>query len=160
MPYRICKIIELESGHMLSKSRDNCRFPHGHSRQVELILEADELDCNDMVCDFSLLKAVLQGLLESFDHAMYVNTSDPSYEMLLKTCGERLIGFANTDPTTEVIARTIFEKIDESLRTHGRRDDQLYPVAKNVRLVRVRVWETSSCWAEYERPGPAGSRAD
>ena len=49
MPYRICKTIEIENGHMLSKHPDKCRFPHGHTRRVELVLEADDLDENGMV---------------------------------------------------------------------------------------------------------------
>src|SRR5947209_8102903 len=35
MAFRICKTIEIENGHMLSKHPDKCRFPHGHSRRVE-----------------------------------------------------------------------------------------------------------------------------
>ena len=37
MPYRICKTLEIENGHMLSKHPDKCRFPHGHTRKVELV---------------------------------------------------------------------------------------------------------------------------
>jgi 6-pyruvoyltetrahydropterin/6-carboxytetrahydropterin synthase len=149
MPYRICKIIGIESGHMLSKSQDNCKYPHGHSRQVELILESDELDQNDMVCDFSVLKIALKGFLDLFDHAMCINTKDPMYETFKKTCGERVIGFDNIDPTTEVIAKMIFDEIHESLNQYAKKKSQPYPLAKKVRLVRVRVWETSTCWAEY-----------
>ena len=36
MVYRICKSIELESGHLLSKHPGNCKFPHGHTRSVEM----------------------------------------------------------------------------------------------------------------------------
>ena len=46
MPYRICKTLEIENGHMLTHHPDKCRFPHGHSRKVEIIIEADELDLN------------------------------------------------------------------------------------------------------------------
>ena len=149
MPYRICKTIEIESGHMLSKSQDNCKYPHGHSRQVELILESDKLDQNDMVCDFSVLKIALKGFLDSFDHAMCINTKDPMYKTFQKTYGERLIAFDNTDPTTEVIAKMIFDKVQDSLSQYAKQKNQPYPLAKKVRLVRVRVWETSRCWAEY-----------
>ena len=37
MPYRICKTIEIENGHMLSKHPDKCRFPHGHTRVVSVL---------------------------------------------------------------------------------------------------------------------------
>ncbi|MDD5723184.1 MAG: 6-carboxytetrahydropterin synthase [Syntrophales bacterium] len=150
MPYRICKTIEIQSGHMLFKSQDNCKYPHGHSRQVDLILESDELDQNDMVCDFSVLKITLKGFLDSFDHAMCINTSDPMYKTFKKIYGDRVIGFSETDPTTEVIAKTIFDKVHDSIIRYATGKSQPYPLAKGVRLVRVRVWETSTCWAEYE----------
>ena len=55
MPYRICKSLEIENGHMLTKHPDKCRFPHGHTRRVEFVIEADELDENQMVCDFKII---------------------------------------------------------------------------------------------------------
>ena len=57
------KSIEVESGHQLSKHPDKCQFPHGHSRKVEIELEADELDANDMVCDFKIVKETRGGAL-------------------------------------------------------------------------------------------------
>lgn len=58
MPYRICRIFEIENGHILSKHPEKCRFPHGHTRRVEIVFEADDLDANDMVCDFKVLRRV------------------------------------------------------------------------------------------------------
>ncbi len=150
MPYRICKTIEIQSGHMLSKNQDNCKYPHGHSRQVDLILAADGLDQNDMVCDFSILKIALKDFLDSLDHAMCMNTSDPMYRTFKETYGDRVIGFKDTDPTTEVVAKAIFDKVSDSLNSYAAVERQPYPLAAGVRLVRVRVWETSTCWAEYE----------
>ncbi len=149
MPYRICKTIEIESGHMLSKHHENCKYPHGHSRLVELILESDGLDAGDMVCDFSVLKIALKGFLDSLDHAMCINTKDPMYGAFKQTYGDRVIGFNDTDPTTEVIAKMIFDKVRDSLDRYADQKDQPYPLAKGVRLVRARVWETSTSWAEY-----------
>ncbi len=64
---------------MLSKHPDKCRFPHGHTRKVELVLEADALDGNDMVCDFKAVKEAVGEFLEGFDHAMCMNVADPMY---------------------------------------------------------------------------------
>jgi 6-pyruvoyltetrahydropterin/6-carboxytetrahydropterin synthase len=151
MPYRICKTIEIESGHMLSKHHENCKYPHGHSRRVELILESDELDANDMVCDFAVLKIALRGFLDSLDHAMCINTKDPMYKAFKKTYGDRVIGFNDTDPTTEVIAKMIFDTVKDNLGRYSSKKGQAYRLAKGVRLVRARVWETSTSWAEYEQ---------
>src|SRR5438093_9968291 len=101
MPYRICKTFEIENGHMLSKHPDLCKFPHGHSRKVEFILEADNLDQNEMVCDFKSLKETMCEFLKAWDHALCVNTKDPQYSMLKGAFGDRIIAFDSKDPTTE-----------------------------------------------------------
>ncbi len=149
MPYRICKTFEIESGHMLSKHPDKCRFPHGHSRKVEFVLEADALDSGDMVCDFKVIKEVMEDFLEQYDHSMCVNTDDPKYADLKAAYGERIIGFPKIDPTTEVIARAIHDHFSAALARYAAKPDSLYPVRKSLRVVNVRVWETNSSWAEF-----------
>jgi 6-pyruvoyltetrahydropterin/6-carboxytetrahydropterin synthase len=149
MSYRICKTIEIENGHMLSKHPDKCRFPHGHSRKVEFVLESDELDGNQMVCDFKVIREAVGDWLDEFDHALCMNTADPAYQEFKARYGPRVIGFENQDPTTEVLARTIFDQARQALAAYATRADAGYPLAAGVRLVRVRVWETTSSWAEY-----------
>lgn len=149
MPYRICKTLEIENGHMLSMHPDKCRFPHGHTRKVEMILEADELDERGMVCDFKILKEAVGDYLDGFDHAMCMNTLDPMYPVLKEAYGDRVIGFEATEPTTEVLAREFFRACSGRLAKYAGRAGTRYPLRKSVRLVRVRVWETTSSWAEY-----------
>lgn len=142
---------------MLSKHAERCRFPHGHSRTVELVLAADDLDENDMVCDFKWIKLAVAGFLDQFDHALCVNAADPHLPRL-KEIGERVVVFDEGDPTTERMARRIFAHLKAALaaaepfETPG---GARYNVRKNVCLERVRVWETSSSWAEYAE-GDAG----
>lgn len=135
---------------MLSKHPDQCCFPHGHSRKVELVLEADELDANQMVCDFKVVREVLGDWLETFDHALCMNTKDPAYQEFKSRYGDRVIGFENQDPTTELMARTIFDYAARALADYASSSDVRYGLRAGVRLVRVRVWETGSSWAEYE----------
>ena len=149
MPYRICKTFEIESGHMLMKHPDKCKFPHGHSRKVEFIVEADDLDRNDMVCDFKVFKEAMEDFLNQYDHAMCMNTDDPKYADFKSTYGDRVIGFTKTDPTTEVIARTIYDQFKARLLEYAAQPDRRYPVRSSLRIVRVRVWETSSSWADF-----------
>ena len=77
MTYRVCKSFHVESGHMLSKHPGLCRFPHGHSRRVDVVLAASALDRNEMVCDFKTLKLAVSAFIGRFDHAMAVNSNDP-----------------------------------------------------------------------------------
>jgi 6-pyruvoyltetrahydropterin/6-carboxytetrahydropterin synthase len=148
MIYRICKAIEIESGHQLSKHPDKCQFPHGHTRKVEIELEADSLDENDMVCDFKIVKEVIGDYLESLDHALCMNTRDPMFATLSQAYGDRIIPFENEDPTTEVLARVIYEVLVRNLTAYRQKAASKYPLRAEVRVVRVRVWETSSSWAE------------
>jgi 6-pyruvoyltetrahydropterin/6-carboxytetrahydropterin synthase len=149
MPYRICKSFEIENGHMLSKHPDLCKFPHGHSRKVEFVLEADELDANEMVCDFKLLKEAMHDYLQRFDHALCVNSRDPNFKYLKAVYGDRIIAFENEDPTTEILAKVIHDELKNRLNAHSKNPEAKYPLQTEVRIRSVRVWETTSSWAEY-----------
>ncbi len=149
MPYRICKTFEIENGHMLSKHPDKCKFPHGHTRKVEFILEADELDANEMVCDFKIVKETMEAFLDKYDHAMCVNTNDPKYADLKSTYGERVIGFDDKVPTTEVIAKTIYEHFKIQLKAYSDQSNSRYRIQPSIRVIKIRLWETTSSWAEY-----------
>lgn len=148
--FRICKSLEIENGHMLTKHPDKCRFPHGHTRRVEFVLEAEELDENQMVCDFKIIKEAIGEWLDTFDHALCMNTEDPAYQDFKERYGDRVIGFENEDPTTELMAKRIFDHTTAALTEYSARTDVRYRLGGTVRLARVRVWETTSSWAEYE----------
>ena len=139
MAYRICRTFEIENGHALAKHPGKCRFPHGHSRRVEVVLVADGLDAHDMVCDFSRSKEALKDFVDSWDHALCLNTDDPQFSAFKNAYGERVVGFEHRDPTSEVMARMIFDELGRRLTGAG----------PGVRVERVRVTETSSTWAEY-----------
>ena len=149
MPYRICKTFDVENGHMLSKHPDKCQFPHGHSRKVECVLEADALDENEMVCDFKVVREIMHAFLERFDHALCMNTEDPMFATLQAAYGERIIGFQGTDPTTEVMAKSFYDHLTARLKELAQSGSTRYPIRASLRVVKVRLWETSSSWAEY-----------
>jgi 6-pyruvoyltetrahydropterin/6-carboxytetrahydropterin synthase len=153
MPYRIARIFRIECGHIISKHPDKCRFPHGHSHRVEVVLAADTLDANDMVCDFKAVKQMLHDFLDSWDHALCLNTDDPNYAFFSQHYGERLVPFPKTDPTSEVMARTIFRELQRTLAAAQRNAATQYPVQPGVRVERVRVTETETSWAEYSESG-------
>ncbi len=139
MSYRICKTIEIDQAHVLSKHAGDCRFPHGHTRRIEVVLESEVLDAHDMVCDFARVKALLEPLVADWDHALCMNTGDDRFAVMRELFEPRVVGFADRDPTTEVLAETLFAALRGQLGTLG----------PGVRLVRVRIWETPSSWAEY-----------
>ncbi|MDO8541384.1 MAG: 6-carboxytetrahydropterin synthase [Opitutaceae bacterium] len=147
MPFRIAKSFVVESGHLLTKHPGACRFPHGHSRTVEIVVAADELDENDMVCDFKALKTAATDVIDRYDHAFALNTADPRFTEFRTAYGDRVLGFVKTDPTSEVLARELFCELRAQLAAAAA--DAEFPVNHRVRLERVRVSETASTWAEY-----------
>lgn len=151
MTYRICKTFEIESGHMLSKHPDRCRFPHGHSRRIEIVMAAETLDANEMVCDFKAIKLALSDFLDELDHAMAINSTDPALPKL-REFSERVVVFQDQDPTTEVLARYIYDHLAADLkngREYTSERGNIYRFPQGITLERVRVWETSTSWAEY-----------
>jgi 6-pyruvoyltetrahydropterin/6-carboxytetrahydropterin synthase len=142
--FTICKTFEIESGHMLSKHPDKCRFPHGHTRKIEFYLTSEDLDENEMLCDFKIPKLVISDYLEALDHSMCINREDPGAHELLTRYKSRVILYEG-DPTTEIMARELFEIFSERLLSY----EGPYKLRRKVKLAKVRVWETSSSWAEY-----------
>jgi len=149
--FRVAKLFEVEYGHRLAKHPEKCRFPHGHRLRIEVVLRAGRLDGHDMVCDYAALKLVALELIERLDHALAINADDPHREALEAT-SERVLAFEGADPTTEVLARWLYEGLRERLeggaevRSAG---GTVYRIPPGIEVERVRVWETSSSWAEY-----------
>ena len=149
--FRIAKTFEVEYGHRLSKHPEKCRFPHGHSLRIEVVVRGRELDSHDMVCDYKALKMLVEDVVDKLDHAMALNSSDPQLDGLM-AIGDRVLLFEDSDPTTEVLARWIYRQLaerlaeKESIRSPGGVN---YVIPEGLELERVRVWETSSSWGEY-----------
>jgi 6-pyruvoyltetrahydropterin/6-carboxytetrahydropterin synthase len=139
---------------MLSRHGERCRFPHGHTRTIEVVVRGKELDENGMLVDFKALRLALEAAVERFDHAMAVNSADPLLpEMKRLYPADALVVFEDKEPTTEVIAKHLFDFATGVLRegfsatAESGATFSIKPSA--VELERVRVWETPSSWAEY-----------
>lgn len=151
--YRIAKTFEVEYGHRLCKHPEKCRFPHGHSLRIEIVVRGQRLDGNDMVCDYKALKVLVGGVVNRLDHAMALNSSDPHLESL-QAVGDRVLLFHDQDPTTEVLVRWIFDEVASRLTDGGAVQSDggaEYRIPADLELERVRVWETRTSWAEYVR---------
>ncbi len=149
--FRIAKTFEVEYGHRLSKHPEKCRFPHGHSLRIEVVARGRELDDHDMVCDYKALKMVVIDVVKRLDHAMALNSADPQLEGLT-AIGDRVLIFDDCDPTTEVLARWIYQQMAERIAADGTVESPSgtsYEIPAGLELERVRVWETSTSWGEY-----------
>lgn len=113
------------AAHRLPEYEGNCERLHGHNWQVEVTVESGSLDSRGMALDFRVMKAALAEVVGRLDHK-YLNEIPP---------------FDSTNPSSENIARRIFEEMEKK-------------VPLPARLARVTVWESDDAWAAYSRPRP------
>ncbi len=131
---RIRKLFKFENAHIVRNcSSERCKHSiHGHSYQIELILEAQRLDHGQMVYDFGLLKSSIKDIIDSFDHAIcFWDKDDPEYIAACKKFSARWISLP-VSPSAEQFSRVIFFWAQEILRQtqmqNGEADVSVYSV--------------------------------
>jgi len=122
---RVCKIFEWSYGHKLNLPYESkCCSIHGHNAKVEVEVEGPMDFKTGMVMDFGKMKEWINTV--SFDHC-YLNNDIPY--------------FKNQNPTAENIVILLASALQDPIGA-----GQCIP--KNVKLKRIRVWETSTSFAE------------
>lgn len=111
------------AAHRLRGYRGPCEELHGHNWKVEVVLRADRLNDIGLVVDFQDLKAAAREVLGGLDHH-YLND---------------LPAFAETNPSSENIARHIFTEVASRIDREG------------VWVERVTAWESEKACATYAR---------
>jgi 6-pyruvoyltetrahydropterin/6-carboxytetrahydropterin synthase len=130
--FRVSREIDFCYGHRLLNYAGKCRHLHGHNGRVVITFQAEGLDDQGMVLDFSEIKRTMSRWIDdNLDHRMILNRSDPAVQKL-RELGEPMY-LMDANPTAESIARRIFDVAAE----------QGFPV------VDVRLWETPHCSACY-----------
>ena len=130
--YSVTKRIEFCYGHRLLDYDGICKHPHGHNAVAEIEVSTQTLDSRNMVCDFSDIKRAVKTWIDAeLDHRMILRHDDPLVAALQRL-GEPIF-LLDSNPTVERIARLIFE----------------HASAQGFPVVRVKVWETPSSFAEY-----------
>ena len=131
---RIRKLFKFENAHVVRNcSSDRCKFSiHGHSYQIELILEAHRLDHGQMVYDFGLLKSSIKDIIDSFDHAIcFWDKDDPEYIAMCKQFSARWISLP-VSPSAEQFSRVVFfwarEILKQTQMQNGETDVSVYSV--------------------------------
>lgn len=127
MPYVLRVRETFEAAHHLTSYRGRPEPSHGHSWQVEAVVEAAGLDDEGMGFDFVEVRDALRELAGRFDHRD-INTVEP---------------FDRLSPTTERLATWFFDELAGRLR--------------GAELAEVTVWEGPACSATYRPPGPVDS---
>ena len=132
--YSVTKHIDFCYGHRLLDYDGICKHPHGHNALAEIEVRTGSLDSRNMVCDFSDIKRTVKSWIDrELDHKMLLRRDDPLVTAL-QQLGEPVF-LTDSNPTVEHIAKLIFD----------------YAAKQGLPVVRVRVWETPTSFAEYQR---------
>lgn len=111
---------EFAAAHFLRGYEGKCENLHGHNWKVEVRVAGDSLNNLGMVVDFKELKGLVADVLETFDHR----------------CLNELDTFKKQNPTTENVARIIYDQVASKLPA-------------DVTVSRVTCWESDRCSAAY-----------
>lgn len=144
----IRKLFKFENAHIVRNcTSDRCRRSiHGHSYQVELILEANRLDQGQMVYDFGLLKGNIRDLIDSFDHAIcFWDRDDADYIKACQTFSARWISLP-VSPSAEQFSRVFFFLADQLLQQTVTQNGE-----GDVQVQSVIVHETATGYAQCFR---------
>ena len=121
--YSLSTEIFFEAGHYLELPGGKKEQTHRHEWRVQATLDPVDLDDYELVIDFDRLQQQLREIVEPMRQADAIND---------------LPEFANINPSTERIARYIYDRLLEQLP--GR-----------IKLKEVQVWETPHCHVGYRR---------
>lgn len=128
---RIYKEVFFEATHRLIHYRGKCFRLHGHQWRVEVWIEGTADERTGIVLDYNCIKEVVGR----FDHQVILNADDPmaasieAFHPVVTTPG---------DPTSELIAAQIADMINAEAARQG----------LDARVAKIRVWESTSCYAE------------
>lgn len=115
--YEVVVKSDFSSAHRLREYEGKCENLHGHNWIVETAVSSKTLDKNGFLIDFRVLKNKLNEILDDLDHKN-LNDLEP---------------FKKKNPTSENIARFIFDKLKKS----------------GISPYRVSVWEGDTSCATY-----------
>lgn len=121
---------DFSAAHMLNDIGGKCEELHGHNFAVEVTVAAPSLTRAGIMIDFRDVKRWLGEILEMLDHR----------------CLNELPFFSGTSPSSENVARFIFDRLREKLPA-------------GTALARVTVWESEDARVSYTGPEDPGAGA-
>jgi 6-pyruvoyltetrahydropterin/6-carboxytetrahydropterin synthase len=132
------KRIEFDAAHRLLNHAGNCANLHGHRYKIEFEAWAQEKNELGMCIDFSVLKTnITQWINSNWDHNVVLNKDDSAAIKAIELINKKKPYLMNGNPTAENMAEHLIKDICPKLFEGG-----------NIRIWRVRVFETPSSWAE------------
>ena len=145
---QITRRLEFDAGHRIPSHNSQCKHLHGHRYAIEITLSGDIITAEGqseqgMVMDFSDVKRIArEKLVDAWDHAFLVCRGDRAVCDFLVSLPEHKTVILDAVPTAENLAQIAFDILDPAYRdTYG----------NNLRLERVRLYETPNNWADCVR---------
>ncbi|MEC9400227.1 MAG: 6-carboxytetrahydropterin synthase [Myxococcota bacterium] len=141
--YRITLEHNFETAHRLSSpgAPIKCQSIHGHSWWVKATIAGEQLDEMGMLVEFGAFKKAWRAFLDDqVDHHLLVKEGDPVGEAILGAQPDARLRFLEFDPTTEHLARWLFEQTSQILSQVSPRED-LYVVGVHLQETRVNAAE-------------------
>lgn len=119
--YELTVISHFSGAHRLRYLHGKCEELHGHNWKVEVSVTSSKLNREGVVIDFTILKQKVEKVLKTLDHTFL---NDLPY-------------FSGEEPSSENIARYIFENLKRELK------------GLPATLKRVTAWESENASATY-----------
>jgi 6-pyruvoyltetrahydropterin/6-carboxytetrahydropterin synthase len=144
----ITRRLEFDAGHRISTHNSQCRHLHGHRYAIEVTLTGNIITDEGvaeqgMVMDFSEVKRIAKKVLvDKWDHAFLVYSGDTLIMNFLQSLKDHKTVVFDSQPTAENLALAAFRILDKAYSDN---------YGKQLRLARVRIYETPNCWADAAR---------
>ena len=119
--FEISVTMDFAAAHRLNNYKGACENLHGHNFTVEASVICDKLDEAYIAIDFKELKSIVKSIIDKLDHT-YLNDHDY---------------FKKTNPTSEMIAKYIYEQMEEALKN------------RSCKPSKVSVYESKNSKATY-----------
>lgn len=119
--YEIYVKDHFSAAHALKGYDGNCSKIHGHNWIIEAFVQCRKLNNIGIGIDFRDVRDILKSILKRLDHS---NLND-------------IAEFGSMNPTSENIARFLFQELGRRLNT------------EHIRVSKVRVCETPGCGSTY-----------
>ena len=123
--FRVTITKSFSAAHVLKEIGGKCEELHGHNFRVEVTVSSRKLNDENILIDFRVLKGWTADILEDLDHK-YLND---------------LPQFKGVNPSSEIVAKHIFERLSSKTR----------PL--KIRVDEVVVWESDNARVAYSGAG-------
>jgi 6-pyruvoyltetrahydropterin/6-carboxytetrahydropterin synthase len=107
--YELSIKTRFSAAHRLRDYPGSCAVLHGHNWDVEVFVRGETLDEMGILIDFRRLKAKVKGVIDDIDHVDLGATE----------------AFGAVNPTSENIARFLYERLSREINDDRRRVDRV-----------------------------------